>query len=63
MKGKKESLIGIVWTGWGNECKSKQWNTPSLYIVPKPKEDGIFLCNILKKFLGKRVCITIEELK
>jgi len=59
---KKEVIKGQVWTGWGNECKSKQWNTPSMYIVPKPQEDGIFICNILKKFAGRNVKLTIEEI-
>ena len=58
---KKWVYEGKVWTGWKGECQCKPWNTPSMYIY-KPMEDGLFICNILKKFFGKKVRITIEPI-
>lgn len=50
------TIKGKVWCGFKNECKDK---TPC-YIIPKPFEDGVFLCDILKKYAGKIVSVVIH---
>lgn len=60
MKGKKsKSLVGKAWPGFAGECRKRS----PCYIIPGYDEDGIFICDVIRKlkFLGKKVRITIEE--
>ncbi len=57
MKAKK--IKGVIYGGFKGECgKRNPW-----YIIPKPGEDGIFICDILKKYVRKKVEITIKVVK
>lgn len=55
---KKKSLVGKVWGGFAGEYKK-----PPIYIIPKPGGNGIFIDDVMKKFLKKKVRITIEEVE
>lgn len=57
-KLKKESLTGLVWSGYIGE-----YEHPPIYIIPKSRKrfpDGIFISDFLKKFLKKNVEITVK---
>jgi len=52
---------GKVWSGYIGECK--QDKRCPCYIIRKPQGDGVFLCDILKKFARKEVIILITPPK
>ena len=54
---KKKVIQGKVWTGFTGECGDRC----PCYLL-RPKVEAVFMCNILKKFVRKRVQITIKEL-
>ncbi len=56
-KKRKKIVTGKVWSGFIGEYKH-----PPVYIIPAPNKDGIFVSDILKKFLRKEVRMTLEEL-
>ena len=58
-KGRRKSLVGIVWSGFIGEYKG-----PPIYIISDIGENGreFFIDKVLTKFLKKKVRITIEEL-
>jgi len=56
-KGRKKIIRGLVWSGFIGEYKK-----PPIYIIPKPGDDGIFIDDVLRKFVTKKVRITIEEI-
>ena len=59
-------ITGQVWTGYIGECK-KDERSP-LFVIQNPddfeedEENAVFICDILKKYFGKKVSITIEVL-
>jgi tetrahydromethanopterin S-methyltransferase subunit G len=64
-----EVFEGLLWAGYIGECK-KDKRTPC-YVLEETEltetkkriddmEDGIFVCDVLKKYAGKQVKITIE---
>ena len=59
-KLKGEMVKGRVWSGFIGECKGDK-RTPC-YIIPEPDEEGIFLCDILKKYAKQEVVITIDHI-
>lgn len=57
----KKVYKGLVWSGFVGEYKH-----PPIYIIPpsdEAMEDGIFVSDIFRKFLKKKVRITIEVIK
>lgn len=54
---KSAEVKGKVWTGFIGECKDRC----PCYIIPKAGEDGVFICDVLRKFFRKKVTITIKE--
>ncbi len=61
---KKKVYKGLVWSGYVGEYKH-----PPVYIIPFPKgipktlddvKDGIFVSDIFRKFIKKKVCVTIR---
>lgn len=54
----KKSLIGKVWAGFIGEYKK-----PPIYIIITPGIEGktVFVDDIFKRFIGKKVSITIKE--
>ncbi len=57
---KKKTLIGKVWSGYINEYKK-----PPVYIIVTPgiDDDTVFVSDLFKKFMMKKVRITIEEIR
>lgn len=55
-KKRKKIVEGIVWAGFTGEYKKSP-----IYIIPKPDDDGIFVDDILKGFVRRKVRLTIEE--
>jgi hypothetical protein len=56
----KKTIKGIVWSGFIGEYKK-----PPIYIIQKPYDqtaDGIFIDDILRRFLKKKVEITIKKI-
>ncbi len=58
MNPKEMRVTGVVWMGYIGEYKK-----PPIYIIPEPEADGIFIDDILRKFLRKKVHITIKVVK
>ncbi len=61
---KSITIKGKVWSGYIGECKHDKRN-PFFAIQEEPDDewdDAIFICDILKKFAGKDVVITIKLL-
>lgn len=65
-------ISGLLWTGYIGECE-KDKRTPC-YILENTKlnetkktidnmGDGIFLCDILKKYAGRQVEIIVKEIR
>jgi hypothetical protein len=56
----KKIIKRIIWSGFIGEYKK-----PPIYIIQKPYDqaaDGIFINDILRRFLKKKVEITIKEI-
>lgn len=54
-----KKIKGKLWLGFKGECKSKI----PCYLIKRKGEDGIFLCDILSKYVNKQIKITVEEEK
>ncbi len=62
-KGREKTITGLLWGGFKGECNKEHCqHINPLYVIKKPQADGIYLCEILRAFLMKKVCITIKEL-
>ena len=57
MKKQKKSLVGIAYTGFIGECNKRC----PIYSITAPGEDGIVICDVLRKYFNKKVRITIAE--
>lgn len=65
----RKVIEGLLWAGYKGECKGKV----PCYILKNTTtanskantfddcEDGIYLCDILKKFAAKQIIITIAQ--
>jgi len=60
MSKEKIEISGRAWTGFIGECKTL--DICPYYLIHDKDDNGIFICELLKKFMGKDVKITIEEI-
>ena len=57
------SWTGLLWGGFKSECNKEHCqHIIPIYLIKKCGADGIYFCKILKKFLGKQIKLTIEEI-
>ena len=54
-----EIIKGRVWSGHVHDCKEMH----PYYLIPEGGGDGIFFCDVLKKFVEKHVHISIREME
>lgn len=59
-----KKVTGIIWNGFVEECKCRMpfYIINEKEFINKEFGDGVFLCDILKKFVNKNVSIEIKEI-
>jgi len=62
-KGEKVTVEGVLWGGFEGEHNLKY---PYYILPPKEdalEEDAIFVADIIKKFMRKKIRLTVEEIR